>query len=287
MGHTTSLRPTVRLAGIDSDHQVRVERSDRVAAEGPLTIAIDERPLVTTMRTPGHDLELAAGWLVGEIGLRDPQQVLSLKACGTRSHPDPGGEDLALEHDHPTDIGSVQVTLAPGIQPPRPRAMLTSSACGICSADLIEQFPPPYAPLHSPSWCLEPTQALYLVEQMRSRQRMFDLTGALHAAALVSPDLDVRWVREDVGRHNAVDKVIGAALLDGALPLTDHVLVVSGRVAYEIVAKALSACIGAIVAVSGPTTLAVDIARAHDLLLIGFAREDRLNVYAGQGWLAR
>ncbi len=128
---------------------------------------------------------------------------------------------------------------------------------------------------------MQPQQALDLIGQMRSRQRMFDLTGALHAAALVGPEFEVLHVREDVGRHNAVDKVIGRALMDNRLPLTDHVLVVSGRVSYEIVTKALSACIGAIVAVSGPTTLAVDVARRHGLVLIGFAREDRMNVYVG------
>jgi FdhD protein len=116
---------------------------------------------------------------------------------------------------------------------------------------------------------------------MRDQQRMFDQTGALHAAALVDPSNSVRWVREDVGRHNAVDKVIGHAVLDDLLPLTDHVLVVSGRVSYEIVLKALAAGVSAIIAVSGPTSLAVDLAREHDLVLIGFAREGRLNVYSG------
>ena len=110
---------------------------------------------------------------------------------------------------------------------------------------------------------------------------MFELTGSLHAAAIVSPGGILQVVREDVGRHNAVDKVIGSAFLSEDYPLTDHTLVVSGRVSYEIVAKALRACLAAIVAVSGPTTLAVDLARAHGLVLVGFTRDDRLNVYAG------
>jgi FdhD protein len=128
-------------------------------------------------------------------------------------------------------------------------------------------------------------QALDLTRQMRTRQKMFDLTGSLHAAALVEPNGNVLHVREDVGRHNAVDKVIGRAFMDGLVPLTDYVLVVSGRVSYEIVAKAISACVGAIVAVSGPTTLAVDTARRHDLLLVGFARDDRMNIYSGGHWV--
>ena len=116
---------------------------------------------------------------------------------------------------------------------------------------------------------------------MRDGQRMFDQTGALHAAALVSPALEPLWVREDVGRHNAVDKVIGKALFEDRVPLTDHTLVVSGRISYEIVHKALTACIGAVVAVSGPTSLAIDLARAHGLVLAGFARGGRMNVYSG------
>jgi FdhD protein len=116
---------------------------------------------------------------------------------------------------------------------------------------------------------------------MREEQKMFELTGSLHAAAIIAPGGSLQVVREDVGRHNAVDKVIGSAFLSEEYPLTDHVLVVSGRVSYEIVAKALRACMAGIVAVSGPTTLAVDLARAHGLVLVGFAREDRLNVYAG------
>jgi FdhD protein len=276
------LRPTIRLDGICLGPATEVDRADRIAVEAPLTIALGDLPLITTMRTPGHDLELAAGWLVGEAGLRDPEELVSLKACATSGRPAPSEPELPTE-----EVGAVQVTLADGVARPRPRATLASSACGVCSSDVIEGFPEPYAPLHSPGWRLEPQQALGLVEQMRARQRMFDQTGALHAAALFRGDLDMICVREDVGRHNAVDKVIGSAFLSGALPLTDHVLVVSGRVAYEIVAKALSACVGAIVAVSGPTTLAVDVARAHDLLLVGFARGDRMNVYAGERWLAR
>jgi FdhD protein len=116
---------------------------------------------------------------------------------------------------------------------------------------------------------------------MRDGQRMFEQTGALHAAALIAPDLTPLWVREDVGRHNAVDKVIGKGLFDNRVPLADHTLVVSGRISYEIVHKALTAGIAAIVAVSGPTSLAIDLARAHGLVLAGFARGERVNIYSG------
>ena len=246
-----------------------------------MTITIGDQVLATTMRTPGHDLDLAAGWLVSEAGLRSGEDIVALKAFA--ASPRSTAEENGGKQE---EIDTVRVQLAPGIQPPRPRAYVTSSSCGVCSADILDDFPEPYAPLHTGEWRLKPHLALELIRQMRSRQKMFDLTGALHAAALVGPHSEVLYVREDVGRHNAVDKVIGHALMDGELPLTDHVLVVSGRVSYEIVAKALSACIGAIIAVSGPTTLAVDVARAHDLLLIGFARDDRMNVYSGGAWIA-
>ena len=122
--------------------------------------------------------------------------------------------------------------------------------------------------------------------RLRPLQRVFQLTGALHGAALLDAQGEVLAMAEDVGRHNAVDKVFGNAFLEGNFPLTDHVLVVSGRVSYEIVAKALSACVAGIVAVSGPTTLAVDLARAHGMLLIGFTRDERLNVYSGKEYVA-
>lgn len=281
MGHTTSPRPTIRLEEVSRRGSKRIDRIDRVVVESPLTIVVEGQVVATTMRTPGHDLDLAAGWLVSEAGLRRSDDIVEMKALAASPH-------AAVDSDEDggaEEIDTVRVHIAPGITPPRPRAYVTSSSCGVCSADVIDDLPEPYSDLHDEGWRLEPQQALDLIEQMRSRQKMFDLTGALHAAALVGPDSEVLFVREDVGRHNAVDKVIGRALMDGLLPLTNHVLVVSGRVSYEIVAKALSACIGSIVAVSGPTTLAVEVAKRHDLLLIGFAREDRMNVYSGSEWV--
>jgi FdhD protein len=218
------------------------------------------------MRTPGHDLELVAGWLVNESGVRTADDISSMGAFATH-------DDEAVD--------TVRVSLAAHVRPPRPRAFVTTSACGVCSADVLAAFEGPDGPLHSDGWALPVTAIPALMDGMRDGQRMFDQTGALHAAALVGPALVPLWVREDVGRHNAVDKVIGKALFDGRGPLTDHTLVVSGRISYEIVHKALTACIGAIVAVSGPTSLAIDLARAHGLVLAGFARGDRVNVYSG------
>jgi FdhD protein len=261
MGVTTDRRQIVRyLDGVGD------QRADSVAVESPLTIVLDGEVLVTTMRTPGNDLDLAAGWLVNESGVRRSADVASMGAFASR------GDD---------EVDTVRVSLADGIAPPRPRAFVTNSACGVCSADILAGIQPPDGPLHSPEWSLGADEIVPLLDQMRSQQRMFDRTGALHAAALASPSGDLLWVREDVGRHNAVDKSVGRALFDDLLPLTDHVLLVSGRVSYEIVHKALTAGVAAIAAVSGPTTLAVDLARQHDLVLVGFAREDRLNVYSG------
>jgi FdhD protein len=237
-----------------------------LAVESPLTLVLDDEVLVTTMRTPGHDLDLAAGWLVNESGVRTARDITSMGAFATATS---------------DDVDTVRLALAPGVEPPRPRAFVTSSACGVCSADVIAAVKPPEAPLHSPDWTLSADAIPPMLDAMRGEQRMFDQTGSLHAAALISPDLDPLWVREDVGRHNAVDKVVGHALLDGLLPLADHVLVVSGRVSFEIVHKALTAGVAAIVAVSGPTTLAVDLAREHGLVLVGFVRDGRMNVYAG------
>lgn len=269
MGITTTRRPIVRMSGSTRD-----ERSDAIAVESPLTIVLDGEVLVTTMRTPGHDLELAAGWLVNESGVRRSDDIIGMGAFATAAREDD-------EPDEEQVIDTVRLRLQAGVDPPRPRAFVTTSACGVCSADVLAAFAGPTAPLHTDGWRLPAARVHTLLEQMRAEQRMFDQTGSLHAAGLADPSLECLWVREDVGRHNAVDKVIGKALFDDRLPLTDHVLVVSGRVSYEIVHKALTASLAGIIAVSGPTSLAVDLAREHDLILIGFARDDRMNVYSG------
>lgn len=289
MSQTTRPLSILRVESAkDGSHQIRVDKIDRVVVEAPLTIVLGDQVLATTMRTPGHDLDLAAGWLVSEAGLTEASQITSMRAFAGSSRLRVVGTDFEVDDEDITEkeVDSVRVTLSTDVTPPRPRAYITSSSCGVCSADVLDEFKSPVAPLHTEKWRFDPQHALHFVEQMRSRQKMFDMTGALHAAALVGPGNEVLLVREDVGRHNAVDKVIGHALTSELLPLTDHILVVSGRVSYEIVAKALTASIGAIVAVSGPTSLAVELARQHDQLLIGFAREGRMNIYSGQEWVA-
>ena len=251
---------------------------DPVVVEAPLSISVGGAILATTMRTPGHDEDLAVGWLASETDLVARNDVISIKREGAAASRSQGIEEA---------VDTVQLDVATSVEIPRARAYLTSSSCGICSAEVIEATPKPRVALHSEGWQLTPQQAHAWVAAMREEQKMFELTGSLHAAAIIAPGGSLQVVREDVGRHNAVDKVIGSAFLSEEYPLTDHVLVVSGRVSYEIVAKALRACMAGIVAVSGPTTLAVDLARAHGLVLVGFTREDRLNVYAGGDCVAQ
>ena len=270
--HATDPRPVRRVSAVTASGAISQEDFDPVVVEAPLSIAVDGKVLATTMRTPGHDEDLAVGWLGSETDLAERGQILKIARDGAAASQVQGIEET---------VDTVSLSVAPSVEIPKPRAYLTSSSCGICSAEVIEATPRPRAMLQTAAWQLTPQDAHAWVEAMRGEQKMFELTGSLHAAAIVSPGGILQVVREDVGRHNAVDKVIGSAFLSEDYPLTDHTLVVSGRVSYEIVAKALRACMAGIVAVSGPTTLAVDLARAHGLVLVGFTRDDRLNVYAG------
>jgi FdhD protein len=259
MAVMTARRAIVRMP-VDAEP---ASTPDDLVVESPLVLGLAGEAIATLMRTPGHDLELAAGWLVVESGVRSAEDVLTLRACR---------ED---------DTDRVHITLRDGVRPPRPRAFVTSAACGVCSADVLDLRPLRSAAPHSGGWTVRREVLVRLPDTMRSRQRTFDRTGGVHAAALADGRGDLLVVREDVGRHNAVDKVVGKALQDGALPATDHLLVVSGRVSFEIVQKAVAAGVAGIVAVSAPSDLAVDLAREYGLLLAGMVRDGRLNVYAG------
>jgi FdhD protein len=258
---TTTRRAITRLPAAAAP----AHTPDDLAVEAPLVLAIGGAPIATLMRTPGHDLELVAGWLVVEWGVRHADDVVELRGCW---------ED---------GLDRVHIALRDGIRPPRPRAFVTSAACGVCSADVLDLHPlaGPQPP-HRPGWTVSQDVLLALPGAMRVEQKAFARTGAVHAAALADASGAVRWVREDVGRHNAVDKVVGKALFDGVLPAQDLLLVVSGRVSFEIVQKAVAAGVAGIVAVSAPSSLAVDLAREYGLLLAGLVRGDRLNVYAGE-----
>ncbi len=227
---------------------------DEVAVEEPLEVRVDGRPLAVTMRTPGHDEELALGFLHGE-GLID----------GPRPVGPP--EDLAGN--------TVEVT-GPLVREPSARSFYTTSSCGVCGKGALEEVAVHAAPL--PDGPVVP-RALLAGLPDRLRQPGFARTGGLHATGLFDPDGTLRLVREDVGRHNAMDKVVGRALLDGLVPLHPFVLCVSGRLSFELVQKACVAGAPVLVGVGAPTSLAVRLADDRGLTLCGFARGGRVNVY--------
>jgi FdhD protein len=242
--------------------------SDFVAAEEPLEVQLDGRAVAVTMRTPapGHDAELALGFLLGE-SIVTPDDVAGVNECRA-------GED---------DGGIADVRLRPGRKAAEgwQRSFYTTSSCGICgkaSIDSVLQAAEPVG--RGPSIGSE---TLYSLPQaLRSSQRVFERTGGLHAAALFDSAGELLVTREDVGRHNAVDKVVGRSAMDGLLPLSEHLLLVSGRASFEIVQKALLAGVPIVAAVSAPSSLAVRLARDSNMTLVGFLRDDGFNVYAGR-----
>lgn len=230
--------------------------ADEVAIEEPLEIRVDGTPLAVTMRTPGHDEELALGFLYGE-GLID------------------GPRDAG-----PTDdfAGNTVAVAGPLTRDPSARSFYTTSSCGVCGKGALEEVAVHADPL-PPGPVIE--RALLADLPERLRQPGFERTGGLHATGLFTPDGELVHVREDVGRHNAMDKVIGRALLEGAVPLHGHVLCVSGRLSFELVQKAAVAGAPILVGVGAPTSLAVALAADRGLTLAGFARGGNVNVYTG------
>jgi FdhD protein len=232
-----------------------VER-DEVAVEEPLELRIGGRPVAVTMRTPGHDEELALGFCLSE-GLRP-----------RRASPP---ADLAAN--------TVDVEVEPGFDPSRlQRSFYTSSSCGVCGKGALEavrvEAPPVDSGLHVSAAVVSSLPSL-----LRKAQAAFAVTGGLHATGLFDADGSLREVREDVGRHNAMDKVLGRAFLDGLLPLTDGLLCVSGRLSFELVQKAAVAGCPVLVAVGAPSSLAVELAEAQRITLCGFVRDGRVTVY--------
>jgi FdhD protein len=228
------------------------------------------------MRTPGHDVELALGLLWAERVVTGAGQVrevlISAESGEAVGGPVPVRADL-LESNQV----DVRLTAAAARRPER--SFLSSSACGVCGATTVESLTLDFAPV-PPGPALDPALLPALSGRLRERQRLFDQTGGLHAAGLFSPAGDLELLREDVGRHNAVDKVVGRALLSGRLPLNASLLVVSGRGGYEIVQKAVAAGIPLVAAVGAPSSLAVATARRFGVTLVGFLRDGRFNVYS-------
>jgi FdhD protein len=254
---------------------------DAVVTEEPLQLMLEGKPLSVVMRTPGHDLELCLGLMFAEGILRSLDELKLIRISAE------SGETEGRVRVEPDLVESNQVDVhfAGEARRKPERSMLSSSACGVCGTVLIEDLRRDLAPLpDGPK--VDPSMLPGLVEVLREGQGVFDRTGGLHAAGLFNPKGKLLYLREDVGRHNAVDKVVGRALLDGALPATGAVLVVSGRAGYEIVQKSISAGIPVLAAVSAPSSLAVALAREFNQTLVGFLRGDRFNVYSGPERLA-
>ncbi len=253
---------TIPIRRIEGNAASQVE--DSLAVEEPLEIQLGARSFSMTMRTPGNDLELAAGFLLAEGIITSAAEILSLQS----SSDDP-------------NICQVELVAEAVARPAPPeRNFLITSACGVCGKASLAELASNKCPVLPADELRLDRDVLYrLSARLREAQSLFEVTGGLHAAALFSPDGELASLREDVGRHNAVDKLIGAALLQGLTPLVNSILLVSGRASFELVQKALVAGIPVLAAVGAPSSLAVATAERCGMTLIGFLRSGRFNVY--------
>ena len=240
-------------------------RPETIVVEEPLELRLDDAPLAVTMRTPGHDVELAAGFLVTEGIVSDFRVVNSIAHC----------DETRNVVEIRTEPG------ATGVRRPEARHFFASSSCGICGKATLEALRTFAKPLHADGVRVDAKLLEALPARLRAAQPLFRETGALHAAALFSADGTLLCAREDVGRHNAVDKVVGWAALERRLPLAGTILLASGRLGFEIAQKALVAGIPVLAAISGPSSLAVELARENGMTLVAFLRGEALNIYAG------
>ncbi|HEX2312947.1 MAG TPA: formate dehydrogenase accessory sulfurtransferase FdhD [Thermomonospora sp.] len=264
MGRVTVRRPVLRLRTAGEP----IRRPDTLAVEEPLEIRVGGRPLTVTMRTPGDDFDLVTGFLAAEGVIAGPGDVAGMRYCAD-----------AVEQN------VLDVVLADGVPPPDAaagRAFYTTSACGLCGKQSIEALRSRVRhDLAADGVRVDPRVLAVLPERLRAAQRVFDRTGGLHAAGLFTASGEPLAVREDVGRHNAVDKVVGWALREGLVPLTGRILVVSGRASFELAQKALHAGIPVLAAVSAPSSLAAMLAEETGMTLVGFLRGESMNVYTG------
>jgi len=275
-------RPAEAARVVTFEHGVATVREDRVAGEEPLEIRLRaggaSKTIAITMRTPGHDFELAAGFLFAEGVIGGLAEIREMTYC----------LDGSVDDEQQYNI--VNVDLARATLPDLvalERHFTTTSACGICGRATLEALHDRGVPVVTSALSIAPAVITSLPETLRTRQRVFASTGGLHAAALFAADGTLRIVREDVGRHNAFDKLVGAALLAGPLPLADGVVLVSGRASYELVQKTIAAGVPILCAVSAPSSLAVALARDFGVTLAGFVRGDRFNVYTHDERIAR
>ena len=265
MGRVTSRR---RVTRVRPGSPVST-RADVLAVEEPLEVRQGTEVLTVTMRTPGDDFDLVAGWLVSEGLVRETADLVTASYC-------PGLDEAGKQ-----TYNVVEVTLASAVPADRLRRTLTSSACGVCGSASLQavRVSSPYA-VADDEVTVDATVLSALPGRLRDAQSVFERTGGLHAAGLFAADGELLCVREDVGRHNAVDKVVGWALREGRLPLRGNVLQVSGRASFELVQKAAVAGVPVLSAVSAPSSLAADLAEESGLTLAGFVRDGGFNLYA-------
>ncbi len=259
------------------DGKMRV-RPDSLATEEPMEIRLisggAKQTVAVTMRTPGADFELAAGFLYGEGIISSAEEILKISYCVDT---DLGAEqqynivNVELRSGRDYDLRTLE------------RHFYTTSACGVCGKASLEQLEIRGCSVIPPGPEVSADTIYTLPEKLRDSQGLFDATGGLHAAALFDADGSLVALREDVGRHNATDKLVGWALLEGRLPLNGHVVMVSGRSSFEILQKCLMAGVPIVCAISAPSSLAVDVARQFDMTLVGFLRNNRFNVYSAPG----
>jgi FdhD protein len=245
-----------------------IETTDQVATEEPLELRIGGQSLAVLMRTPGHDRALTAGFLCSEGLVKAPEAILDITRC----------EPL----EEATDPNRINVTLDPAVDfewDRLKRNTFASSSCGVCGKATIESILLQFPAIAS-EWTVRHDVVGRLPGELRAAQRVFDQTGGLHAAGLFDRKGRLIDLHEDVGRHNAVDKLIGTHFLQNDLPLDESILLLSGRVSFEVMQKALSAGIPVVAAISAPTSMAISFARESGQTLIGFLRDNRMNLYA-------
>jgi FdhD protein len=268
---TSKTKVRVRVV---EDGSARV-RPDSLATEEPMEIRVisggKRQTVAVTMRTPGADFELAAGFLYGEGIVSSPEDVKRISYC---VDPEVDAEqqynivNVELREGRDYDLRTLE------------RHFYTTSACGVCGKASLEQLELQGCPVIGAGPELTPEKIYGLPEKLREAQGLFEATGGLHAAALFDAEGELVALREDVGRHNATDKLVGWALLEGRLPLGDHAVMVSGRSSFEILQKCLTAGVPIVCAISAPSSLAVDVARRFNITLVGFLRGNRFNVYS-------
>lgn len=268
MGRVTTRRSVLRIGPSGT-----VRRTDSLTVEEPLEIRIGGRSLVVTMRTPGNDVDLVHGFLLGEGIIAAPDDIAVIRYCD------------GVDEEGANTYNVLDVALASHV--PKPvvveRHFLSTSACGVCGKASLDAVRVRSRYDLATSTSTVPAAVLAsLPDTMRSRQRVFATTGGLHAAGLFTADGTLLALREDIGRHNAVDKVLGWALAEGRVPLSNTILAVSGRASFELVQKAVVAGVPLLAAVSAPSSLAVDLAAESGLTLVGFLRGETMNVYAGE-----